>query len=547
MRFATRVLVLQLATVLAVLSVCVAVFLAFGVDRLREEAQGTALAIARTLAEDPDVRAQVAEVAAQDPAPSGALLRDTALARHAATVGERTGALFVVITDEEGIRLAHPDPERIGEPVSTSPDAALRGEEVVSWETGTLGESARAKVPVTAPDGSAVVGEVSIGFARSSVFANTPDVVAAVLAAAGLALALGVIASVLLRRHLARLTLGLQPEQLRALVQDQAAVLDGVGEGVFALGRDGRVTVCNAPAVELLGLSDPVGRRWSELGLPHPLADALAQQMRSGAESEPVTAVVGERIVFVEVRPVQHGAIDLGAVVIVRDRTDVAALTRRLDAVETMSRAMRVQRHEFANRLHVVEGMLAAQRVDDARGYLAEVLARGPLKYPVQHADRLAEPYLQAFVGAKGIEAAERGVLLTLGEETLVRGVVTDPEDVATVLGNLVDNAIRAAVLSGREPAWVELELLDDGTELYLTVADSGDGVVDPVALFDRSGRAEGGADQVHGLGFGLPLSRDIARRRGGDLWLADAGGGEHGAVLCARLPGVVLPAEVVR
>ncbi|NQX27515.1 sensor histidine kinase [Microbacteriaceae bacterium VKM Ac-2854] len=547
MRFATRVLVLQLATVLAVVSICVAVFLAFGVDRLREEAQGTALAIARTLAEDPDVRTQVAAVAALDPTPAAELLRDSALARHAAAVGERTGALFVVITDEDGIRLAHPDPARIGEPVSTSADAALRGEETVSWDTGTLGESARAKVPVTSPDGSSVVGEVSIGFARSSVFANTPDVVAAVLAAAGLALALGAIASVLLRRWLARLTLGLQPEQLRGLVQDQAAVLDGVGEGVLALGRDGRVTVCNALAAELLRLTDPVGRPWRDLGLPHPLADALEERLRSESDSEPTTAVVGSRIVFVEVRRVQHGAIDLGAVVIVRDRTDVAALTRRLDAVETMSRAMRVQRHEFANRLHVVEGMLAADRVGDARGYLAEVLARGPLKYPVQHADRLAEPYLQAFIGAKGIEAAERGVLLTLGEETLVRGVVTDPEDVATVLGNLVDNAIRAAVLSGREPSWVEVELLDDGDALYLTVADSGDGVADPLALFERGGRAEAAMDELHGHGFGLPLSREIARRRGGELWLADAGGIEHGAVLCARLPGVVRPAEVLR
>lgn len=547
MRFATRVLVLQLATVLAVVSICVAVFLAFGVSRLREEAQGTALAIARTLAEDPDVRTQVAEVAALDPTPAGELLRDSELARHAAAVGERTGALFVVITDEEGIRLAHPDPARIGEPVSTSADAALRGEETVSWDTGTLGESARAKVPVRAPDGSIVVGEVSIGFARSSVFANTPDVLVAVLTAAALALALGALASVLLRRWLARHTLGLQPEQLRGLVQDQAAVLDGVGEGVLALGRDGRVTVCNALAAELLGLTDPVGRVWRDLGLPQPLADALDEQLRRDSDAEPVTAVVGGRIVFVEVRRVQHGAIDLGAVVIVRDRTDVAALTRRLDAVETLSRAMRVQRHEFANRLHVVEGMLAAERVDDARGYLAEVLARGPLKYPVQHADRLAEPYLQAFVGAKGIEAAERGVLLTLGEETLVRGVVTDPEDVATVLGNLVDNAIRAAVLSGREPAWVEVELLDDGDVLYLTVADSGDGVADPLALFDRGGRAEAPADELHGHGFGLPLSREIARRRGGELWLADAGDAEHGAVLCARLPGVVRAAEVLR
>jgi two-component system CitB family sensor kinase len=46
----------------------------------------------------------------------------------------------------------------------------------------------------------------------------------------------------------------------------------------------------------------------------------------------------------------------------------------------------------------------------------------------------------------------------------------------------------------------------------------------------------------VHGHGFGLPLSRDLARRRGGDVWLIDPGGEGSGAVFGARLPGALRP-----
>ena len=67
----------------------------------------------------------------------------------------RTGALFVVITDETGLRLAHPDAERLGEHVSTDPSEALAGQEVTTRNTGTLGPSAGAKVPVYAPDAPA--------------------------------------------------------------------------------------------------------------------------------------------------------------------------------------------------------------------------------------------------------------------------------------------------------------------------------------------------------------------------------------------------------
>lgn len=554
MRFASHVLVLQLATVSAAVLVCAGVVTALSVQQLRGEAEETALAIARTVAEDPDVREAVTASSAEPGVPAAAELRRGPLETIAAAVEQRTGALFIVITDDQGIRLAHPDENRLGERVSTSPDEALAGRESVSWGTGTLGESARAKVPVFAEGEGRVVGEVSIGFARSSVFTDLPAALLGVLAAALAGLVLAAVASVFIRRRLLRLTLGLAPEELTSLVQDQAAVLDGVDEGVLALDRDGRVGVCNARAAAILGSDDPTGRALhgralSELALPTPLADAIDAALRSadpprrGGEEG---FVIRSRIVYIDIRRVTRGDRDLGVVVVLRDRTDLAALSRRLDAVGAMTNALRVQRHEFANRLHVVAGLLDAGRTGSARDYLDEVLTRGPLKYPVQHADRLQEPYLQALVGAKGIEAAERGVLLTLGEETLVRGTVIEPEDVATVVGNLVDNAVRAAVEGRRDVRFVEIELLDDGTALFVTVADSGDGVVSPESLFDRAGTSDPVADdgRVHGRGFGLRLCREVAARRGGEVWLADAGGVESGAVLCARLPGSVRPPE---
>ncbi len=548
MRFASHVLLLQLATVSAVVAVSAGVFTVLGVQQLQREAESSALAIARTVAEDVEVRASVAEFSEDPGTPTHAAVAAGPLQPLAEAVRTRTGALFVVITDDHGIRLAHPDESRLGERVSTSFEDAVAGRETVSWETGTLGESARAKVPVYASGGGgsgAPVGEVSVGFARASVFTELPGLLGGIAVTAVVALAIGVVASVLIRRRLTRLTIGLQPEELAVLVQDQAAVLDGVGEGVLALTPGGEVSVCNERAARMLGLTHPVGSPARELGLPAPLARLLADAGGATGEAAQDVFVADGRVVYVDVRRVERDGHDLGTVAVLRDRTDLDALARRLDAVATMTNALRAQRHEFANRLHVVAGLIDADRVPDARSYLADVVARGPLKFPVEHADRIQEPYLQALLGAKGIEAAERGVLLTLGAETLVTGAVAEPEDVATVLGNLIDNAISAAV-DGEEPRWVEVELLDDGADLFLTVADSGAGVADPSALFERGDdRERAGADAVHGHGFGLPLCRDIARRRGGDVWLVDAGGDAGGAVLCARLPGTMHPEPV--
>lgn len=533
MRFATRILLLQLALVAAVVTVCTAVFLFLGVQQLRAESESSALNIARTVAEDPDVRALVAEFSADPGTPTGTQLRDGPLQDLASSVAVRTDALFVVITDDHGIRLAHPNQDLLGQVVSTPFEEVLAGNEVVDWERGTLGESARAKVPVFPPSGTAPVGEVSVGFERASVFDDLPALLVSIVLVAVGALGLAVLATVLMRRRWEKVTLGLQPEELVALVQNQAAVLDGVGDGVIALDDAGVVRVCNTAAARMLGLSDPVGRTLTALGLP---ADVVAAA-HDGRARDGLTW--GDRILYLDAQPVRREGRDLGEILIVRDRTDVVALSERLDTVRAMTGALRVQRHEFANRMHVATGLIDAGRVPDAREFLAEQLERGPVDVAVAGIELVADPFLQSFLGAKAIELAERGIRLSIGDDTLVIGVVTDVEDVATILGNLIDNAATAAS-AGAAPAWVEVGFLTDGTQLVLTVADSGRGIAADADVFAGRASDDLPADAIHGLGIGLPLSRDLARRDGGDLWVIDPGGDSAGAVFAARLPGVV-------
>ena len=110
MRFSTQMLVLQLACVTVVVAICTGVFVGIGVQQLRAEAETSALSIARTVAADSDVRAGVARASADAGSPTNASLQGGPLSVLAAAAEDNTGALFIVITDDHGIRLAHPDP-----------------------------------------------------------------------------------------------------------------------------------------------------------------------------------------------------------------------------------------------------------------------------------------------------------------------------------------------------------------------------------------------------------------------------------------------------
>ncbi|WP_028266497.1 sensor histidine kinase [Arthrobacter sp. MA-N2] len=570
-RFSTQTLLLQLGVVLLVVLLSGTVHASLVYGRIGAEAESQALTLARTVASDPVIRSEVQAISKEPGTPPAAELATGPIQATAEAARGRTGALFVVVTDETGLRLAHPDQARLGERVSTDPSDALSGKEVTTRNTGTLGPSAGAKVPIYA-SGSAtsVVGEVSVGYSMESLGQSLgEDIVPIALTAAG-SLAVGALASFLLRRRLQRLTLGLEPEEISTLVHDQVAVLQGVDDGVIGISADGRITVFNAAARRLLDIPDApttpsspahsdasrngptdghvlTGSSWDDADVPAQLK-ALTQP--SAHDAEAVEIVAGDRVLVANARKALHRKEDLGWVVMLRDRTELQQLTRQLDAVGTMSAALRAQRHEFTNQLHTIAGFLSIGQHVQAKDYLARISATGPLKFPVQQAELLQDPYLQAFVGAKGVEADERGVALRIGPETLVRGHVTEPQDVTTVLGNLIDNAVNAAVAGTSTRRWVELELLDepgpDGGTLHIVVADSGDGLRGIerervfVEGFTTAEPTDGGMASAGGQGLGLALVRQLARRRGGDVRVLEPGSpGGPGAVFMATMPRV--------
>ncbi|WP_406274747.1 sensor histidine kinase [Nocardia sp. NBC_00881] len=547
-RLRTQVLLLQIVVVTLTLGVAFAVFGYLTEQRLRDAYGQRALAIARTVAADPVVRGEVSGYAPGVVTADPELHRELAagpLERIAVDTTQRNEALFVVITDDAGIRLAHPDQNRLTEHVSTDPSEALAGREVIDEERGTLGDSVRAKVPVLEPDSTRVVGAVSVGIATDAVHDQLLDDLRTAGILVGAALLVGIAGSILLARRWRGLTLGLEPGELAELVRGQAAVLHGIGRGVLAVDSSWRTTFVNDEARRLLGIGPDIGRPVDEVGLTPRVLEVFR-----GLDEQPASATVGSHIVIVSARRVSRDGRDLGAVLTVRDRTDVESLTRQLDAVQSMSTVLRAQRHEFSNKMHLISGLLHSGRVEEASRSIDELIGAGPLGAATPGIDAIHDAYLQAFLAAKAAHARESGVELVLGPNTWVEGSLADPVDVTTVLGNLLDNAIEAVRASGRSLPQVEVELVQEDSTLHITVADSGDGVapelVDSLFTEGTSTREDHGVPG--GRGVGLALIRQIARAHGGDVRLSSAGGGEPpltGAEFIARMPGVLVDSEV--
>jgi len=231
---------------------------------LERQFEQRALAIARTVAQNQRLATMVRT---SSPTPDGPVQVEAEKVRRA------TRALYVVVTDDTGIRYSHPNRSLIGHRVSTDPSEALAGREFVAIQRGTLGDSARGKVPLRAADGS-VLGEVSVGISTVELNAGMNELVLLLILIAAAALAVGMLGAVTLARRLRRTTLGLEPEEMADLLREHAAVLGGVREGVIAIDHLGRVTVCNPEAMRLLGGEVRLGAPLAGSGAPE-IVEAL--------------------------------------------------------------------------------------------------------------------------------------------------------------------------------------------------------------------------------------------------------------------------------
>ena len=188
----------------------------------------------------------------------------------------RTGADFIVVADTKGIRLSHPRGELIGKSMLTGDNqesrdetpAVLAGRELVSVSLGHLGRSVRGKVPVLDRRGK-VIGLVSSGYLLPKVETVAARVTEASLPWFGLALILALVSSMIISRRIKREILGLEPEEIAALMLQHRAVLETMHEGVLVLGNDGLLQSANPRARELLATSDfspsPIASLWPEL------------------------------------------------------------------------------------------------------------------------------------------------------------------------------------------------------------------------------------------------------------------------------------------
>jgi two-component system CitB family sensor kinase len=454
----------------------------------------------------------------------------------ASRIQHETGASYVVVIDMHRVRHSHPLPGLIGKKVS-EPIVVRDGRTHTGIDNGSTGRSANGKAPLRAFDGR-IVGEVSAGIEESSVSSALWSEVPSYAIWFGIALVLGAIASWVLARILKRRTFGLELDDIASLLQEREATLHGIREGVIAFDDQGRVTMVNDPAQRLLGLgAGAVGRTLEELMSAGRLRDVL---LGDGTRPDHLV-LTDDHALVVNRRPVILAGRPHGAVVTLRDRTEMAALLRELDGERGLIESLRAQHHEFSNRMHVLAGMLELGHPQEARDYLMEIQGTAAELDSSLRAS-IASPQVVGLLLGKAAEASERGVHLEIAPGTWLSESPVKIQVLTSVIGNLVDNAMDA-VAAGPQPGRVELAIREDDDAITISVTDNGPGVppeLVPRIFHDGYSTKPHQEGRLRGVGLAL-VHRMVTRAHGSvDVRTADGGGARFTVVIPKQSAPVV-------
>jgi two-component system, CitB family, sensor kinase len=213
-----------------------------------------------------------------------------------------------------------------------------------------------------------------------------------------------------------------------------------------------------------------------------------------------------------------------GAVVTVRDRTEMAGLLRELDGVRSLTDTLRAQQHEFSNRLHTAAGLIETGHVEEAVEYLTELQGSvGELTDYLRA--RVASPQIIGLLLGKAAEAGERGVRLEFGEDTWLGEAPEKVQALTTILGNLIDNALDA-VAGVAGTARVVVDLIDDADATLVRVCDNGPGIPAGATdlIFADGWTTKPSRGTLH-RGLGLALVHRLVQRLGGTITVSQGPG----------------------
>ncbi|WP_367340046.1 transporter substrate-binding domain-containing protein [Aminivibrio sp.] len=256
------------------------------------------------------------------------------------------------------------------------------------------------------------------------------------------------------------------------MVKEREKILDFIRDGILAVDRDGKITMINRAARTLLGLSPEVVGKEADLCVP---GLSAAMILSGGRPVYNHQQNLNGALLSCSKVPVIQGERTVGAIITMRDMSELQAMAEEITGVRTYVESLRVQGHEFMNKLQAISGLIQLKRYDRAIEFIAtETDSRHSANAFI--AERIKNAAVCGVLMGKAGRCRELGIQFCLDPESFCcdRGAEINDRSLVIIVGNLLQNAIEAVEENGVRPgARIDFSIFDESGHILISVSDN--------------------------------------------------------------------------
>lgn len=188
------------------------------------------------------------------------------------------------------------------------------------------------------------------------------------------------------------------------------------------------------------------------------------------------------------------------------------------ESLEASDRKLEKIRHDYKNIMMTVRGLVREKRNEEALAMLEEFSDRMMKDEPVRYCPH---PAINVILNEKSRICEDNGIRFK-ADILIDLPIRIQDLDLSIALGNILDNAIRAAKVCPKEERWISVQIRIIQNRLILTADNS--------CLPNPN-------KKIYGTGFGQQNIRETASRCSGTFRIRDTEAGQYGCTLILANP----------
>lgn len=422
----------------------------------------------------------------------------------------------IVIADNNGKRYYHPNEDEVGKKfVGGDEKKVLGGEEsYISEAEGSLGKQKRAFFVIKNKSGEQL-GFIMISTLMENINKLKIEMFKIYIILAAFIFSVGIVVSLYLSRNIKISLLGHEPYKFTKMYMQRKEVVDSLEEGIIAVDENGKIIIFNKAAINMLDIrktKNIEGKFINDIFSKSKLVNII----QSGESRNNEEIIIKDIIIISNGIPIIENNKVIGAVTILRNKTEVTRLAEELTGVNQIIDSLRSNTHEFMNKLHVILGLIQIGKTEDAKSYIMNIREEQS-EIVSLIIKKIKDPTIAALIIGKISRAKEMGIKLNLNPNSYfnMNDNLISRNSLVTIIGNLIENSIDSINEKDNDFKNISLLIYNDENSLLITIDDTGNGISSEnlKRIYDKGFSTKG-----KNRGVGMYIIKSILDNYGGEI-----------------------------